>query len=72
MFDVRGDETADALLRKQGYLRDARQRWGLQDCADLSGIGSAAQLIALLEVRLRLPLAQIKCDVESWMEGKRF
>jgi hypothetical protein len=72
MFGFQGGEAVDIVLRKRSYMRDAQQRWDLQNCVDLPAIRSQAQLIALLQERLGLPLAQIKCDVESWMEGKRF
>ena len=72
MFGFQGGESTDTVARKQGYMRDAQQRWGCLTTFDLSTIRNEAQLCTLVKERLSLPLAQVRTDVQSWMQGKQF
>jgi len=72
MFGYRGGESADTVARKQGYMRDAKQRWAGVTTDDLSTITSPTQLCGIVQDRLGLPEAQVRSDVESLMQGKQF
>jgi hypothetical protein len=72
MFGFQGGEDAGTVARKQGYMRDAQQRWSGLTTFDLSTIRNEAQLRALVKERLALPLAQVTADVQSWAHGKQF
>jgi hypothetical protein len=72
MFGFQGGERADTVARKQGYMRDAQQRWASLTTFDLSTIRNEAQLSVLIKERLALPLAQVNADVQSWTRGKQF
>jgi hypothetical protein len=72
MFGYRGGESAETVARKQGYMRDAKQRWAGVTTYDLSTITNETQLCGIVKDRLGLPEAQVKSDVQSWMQGKQF
>lgn len=72
MFGFRGGESVDTVARKQGYMRDAQQRWAGVTTYDLSTITNETQLWGIVRDRLGLPEAQVRSDVHSWMQGKQF
>jgi hypothetical protein len=72
MFGYRGGESAETVERKQGYMRDAQERWGELTVFDLSTIRNEAQLCELIKERLGLPMTQVSADVRSWAQGKDF
>jgi hypothetical protein len=72
MFGFRGGESVDTVVRKKGYLRDAQQRWPGVTTYDLSTITNETQLLGIVKDRLGRPEAQVRSDVQNWMQGKQF
>jgi hypothetical protein len=72
MFGFQGGEDAHTVARKQGYMREAQQRWGGLTTYGLSTVRNEDQLCVLVKERLSLPLAQVASDVQSWACGKQF
>lgn len=72
MFGFQGGESADTVSRKRGYRKDVQQRWGFLTTFDLSSIRNEVQLYSMIRDRSGLPEAQVKSDVQVWMQGKQF
>lgn len=72
MFGFRGGESADAVARKKGYMKDAQQKWPFLTNFDCSSIKTEGQLCSMVKTRSGISEEQAKRDVGGWMEGKRF
>ena len=72
MFGFQGGESADAVARKKGYLRDAQERWGFMTHFDLSTIKNEVQLYSMVKDRSGISEGQAKSEVQAWMQGKQF
>jgi hypothetical protein len=72
MFGVRGGESDETVARKEGYMRDAQQRWSCLTNYDLSTIKMEGQLSSMVKDRYSLSEADAKTDVAAWMQGKQF
>ncbi len=72
MFGFQGGESAETVLRKKGYRKDAQQRWTFLTHYDLSTIKNEAQLRSMVKGRSGITEAQVTTDVQAWMEGKQF
>jgi hypothetical protein len=72
MFGFQGGESADTVARKNGYMRDAQQRWAFMTNFDLSTIKNEVQLSSMVKERSGISETQAKSDVQAWMRGKKF
>lgn len=72
MFGCRGGESAVVLARKNGYMKDAQQRWPFLTNFDCSTIASAGQLSSMVKVRSSVSEKQAQHDVDDWMKDKDF
>jgi hypothetical protein len=72
MFGFQGDESADTVARKKGYMQDAQRRWDFLTNFDLSTIKNEGQLSSMVKERSGISEAQAKNDVQAWMRGKQF
>ncbi len=72
MFGFQGGESAEAVSRKKGYLKDAQKRWSFLTHYDLSTIKNEVQLRSMIQGRARLTASQATSDVQAWMVGKQF
>ena len=72
MFGFQGDETAEAVARKKGYLRDVQKHWKFLTHYDLSTIRTKGQFCNMIKVRASLSEEQATKDVDAWMAGKVF
>lgn len=72
MFGFRGGESADAVARKRGYMKDAQLQWPFLTNYDLSTIKAEGQLCSMVKTRSSISAEQAKKDVEAWMQGKQF
>lgn len=72
MFGFRGGESADAVARKKGYMKEAQEKWGFLTTFDCSSIKTEGQLRSMVKTRSGISEDDAKRDVGSWMEGKTF
>lgn len=72
MFGFRGGESADAVARKRGYVKNAQLQWPFLTNYDLSTIKGEGQLCSMIKTRSSTSAEQAKRDVEAWMQGKEF
>jgi len=72
MFGFRGGESADTVVRKKGYMRDAQRRWPFLTHFDLSTIKNETQLSSMVRDRSSISDPQAKGGVQAWMDGKQF
>jgi hypothetical protein len=72
MFGFQGGENDETVLRKKGYMQDARSRWGFLTHFDLSTIKNELQLSTIVKDRSGVTDTQAQEDVRAWMQGKQF
>ena len=72
MFGYQGGETAEALARKKGYMRDAQKKWPFLTSIDCVGIKTLGQLRSIVKVRKGVSESKATQDVDDWMAGKQF
>jgi hypothetical protein len=72
VFGFQGDESAEVVARKTGYMNDARQKWPFLTIFDCSTIKTEGQLYSMVKTRSSISEEQAKRDVGAWMQGKTF
>lgn len=72
MFGFRGGETAETVVRKRGYMKDAQAHWPFITNFDASTIRNELQLIALVKDRSGRPRPEAEADVKAWSIGREF
>jgi len=72
MFDLRGGESPQEVVRKRGYLKETQMKWPFLTYFDLSTIKNETQLRSIVKDRSGISEDQARADVESWLVGKTF
>lgn len=72
MFGFQGGETAEAVARKRGYMKEAQQHWPFLTNFDASTIRNELQLVTLVKDRSVQSWSDAKADVAAWLTGKHF
>jgi hypothetical protein len=72
MFGFTGADSAQAVVRKRGYMAEAQTRWPFLTHFDASTIKNERQLATMVKERCSLPQADAEKEVRDWMAGKVF
>lgn len=72
MFGFTGADSAEAVLRKRGYMADAQSRWPFLTHFDASTIKNERQLVTMVKERGCHSQEDAEGDVREWMQNKSF
>jgi hypothetical protein len=72
VFGFQDGDSVDTIVRKRGYMKEARQQWHFLTNYDLWWIKTKQQLCLMVQTRSGISEEQAKQEVDTWMEGKRF
>lgn len=72
MFGFQGDEAAETIARKKGYMAEAQKKWEFLTNYDMSTIKTTGQLSNMVKTRASISIEEAKRQVDEWCVGKQF
>ena len=72
MSGFQDGESADTVIRKRKYMRDAMEAWTFLTIYDLSTVRTAEELTRLVRRRSCTTEEQATRQVQAWMQEKHF
>ena len=72
MFRFTGADSPETVVRKKGYMAEAKAHWPFLTHFDASTIKNERQLVTMVKERCSLSLDAAQADVREWMQNKAF